>query len=101
MARYASPGGRGGRTPAIGGDGRLFGFGVEAGLAGFGVGPAAMLAQGAKRPGTPAIGGGGRLFGFGVEAGSAGFAGWLYAVASSVADGSSGSAHMGNAPERP
>src|SRR5215472_1552437 len=82
LARGAEPPG----TPAIGGDARLAGFGVEAGSAGFAVGPAVMLARGAELPGLPAIGGDGRLGGFGGEAGSAGFAGWLYAMARSVAD---------------
>jgi hypothetical protein len=83
-------------TPAIGGGGRLSDFCAEAAWPG-----PAVLGRGAESPGTRAIGGNGRLSGFGVEAGSAGFSGWLYAVASSaVAGGSSGSAHMGNAPER-
>jgi hypothetical protein len=69
--------------------------------AAFAGGRPAMLARGAEPPGTPAIGGGGRLSDFCAEPGPAGFAGWLYAMASSVADGGSGSVRMGNAPERP
>ena len=109
LARGAEPSG----TPAIGGDGRLAGFDVEAGSAGrptplaVGCGIAVAYSAGPgslppSSPGLPAIGGDGRPAGFGVEAGagSAGFAGWLYAVAGSVvADGGSGSAQVGSVPE--
>jgi len=79
LARGAEPPG----TPAIGGGGRLSGFGADAGSAGS---LSAVLARGddcpepREFPGIAAVGGGGRVSGFGVDAGSAGFAGWLYVV---------------------
>src|SRR5262252_8098772 len=65
LARGAEPPG----TPAIGGGGRLSGFGADAGSAGS---LSAGLARGAEPLGTPAVGGGGRVSGFGADAGSAG-----------------------------
>jgi len=80
LARGAEPPG----TPAIGGGGRVSGFGVEAGSAGFAGSPAAMWVRGnplqPPAPAARAVGGGGRVSGFGVDAGSAGFAGSPSAV---------------------